>query len=144
MTENNQSGSDGRRSGSGRGSPCSPQRAEPAAHKAQKAMKTKTVNIPRINRTDKGEPCDDHSWPRCTVKSVETRKRDLVIRISDWTRDKDEPAYDVECYLHGVYDWNESKSFTLNKPEGGRRTKAEAKTAAILFAQFQIQSLMNS
>ena len=70
-----------------------------------------------------------HQWPRCAVKSVETRKRDLVIRIADWTRTKNAPTYDVELYIGGVCDWNESDSF---------RTKA----AAIKFAQDQIAKLL--
>jgi hypothetical protein len=69
------------------------------------------------------------SWPRNLVKSIETRKRDLVIRIANWTRDKDEPAYDVECFIKGVYDWNESKVCA---------TKADA----IDFAQSQIAKLL--
>ena len=31
-------------------------------------------------------------WPRNKVKSIECRKRDLIVRITDWTKDKDEPA----------------------------------------------------
>jgi hypothetical protein len=75
------------------------------------------------------------SWPRHIVKSVETRKCDLVIRIADWTRDKYEPAYHVEVYHKGVYDWNESKSFTT-KSSG--KTKREARDEAVAFAQTQI------
>jgi len=58
------------------------------------------------------ESPNSHHWPRKKTPSVECRKRDLVIRITDWTRDEDEPAYDVEVYVGGVYDWNESQSFT--------------------------------
>jgi len=47
---------------------------------------------------------NEHQWPRSEAKTVECRKRDLVIRISDWSRDKDEPAFDVEVYIGGVYD----------------------------------------
>ncbi len=75
-----------------------------------------------------------HSWPRNKVSSVKTRPRDLVIRITNWLTDKDEPAYDVECYIAGVYDWNESKSFTLSS---GLSAK-EARLSAIEFAQRQI------
>lgn len=75
------------------------------------------------------------SWPRHTTKSVETRKKDLVVRITDWTRDKEEPAYDVEVYIRGVYDWNESKSFTTRS---SKRTKREAKSLAVAFASQQI------
>lgn len=80
-------------------------------------------------------------WPRKAVSSVETRKRDLVIRISDWTRQSPntgEPAYDVECYVGGVYDFNESKTFTLSSG----LTKAQAKAKAIEYAQAQIAKLL--
>lgn len=78
------------------------------------------------------KPSDnEHQWPRQAVKTIETRKRDLVIRIADWSRDKDEPAFDVEVYIGGVHDWNESKSCTFR--EYG--TKEAAKTAAVKFAQ---------
>jgi len=75
------------------------------------------------------------SWPKHKVTSVECRKRDLVIRIADWTRDKHEPAYDVECYVAGEYDWDISKSF-CTKSAG--QTKAEARAQAADFAQAQI------
>lgn len=75
------------------------------------------------------------SWPKNKVGSVEARKRDLVIRVSDWTQDKDEPAYDVEVYIRGIYDWNESETFTT-KSSG--RSRAEAKRLAIAFAQAQV------
>lgn len=78
------------------------------------------------------------SWPRNTVKSIDCRKKDSIIRIADWTRDKDEPAYDVECYVRGVYDWSLSKTFCTN----ANRTKAQARTAAIAFAQEQIGKLV--
>lgn len=79
------------------------------------------------------------SWPRNTTKTVETRKRDLVIRITDWTRDRDEPAYDVEVYDRGVYDWNQSKTF---RTKHAGRTAAEARHDAIAFAQAKIASLL--
>ena len=94
------------------------------------------MKVPTINRTDRGEPINESSWPRNTVKSVETRKRDVVIRLADWTRDRDEPAYDVEVYIHGVYDWNESQSFTTRN---GGRTKPQARAEAVAFAQAQIE-----
>lgn len=72
-------------------------------------------------------------WPRMATKSVETRKKDLVIRITDWMRDKDEPAYDVEVYIGGVYDWNESEVFALSSG----RTKEQCKADAIAFAHKQ-------
>lgn len=79
----------------------------------------------------------DTSWPRNTVKSVETRKRDLVIRITDWSRDRDEPAYDVEIYDRGVYDWNQSETFSTRR--GGKKA---AKLAASKFAAAQIAKLL--
>lgn len=79
-----------------------------------------------------------HHWPRHEVATVECRKRDLVIRIADWTADRDEPAFDVECYIGGVYDWNESNGFALNSG----LSKAEAKQRAIKFAQQQIAKLL--
>ena len=79
-----------------------------------------------------------HNWPRHAVKSVECRKRDLVIRITDWMSDKDEPAFDVELYIGGVYDWNESESFTKYR----LKTPARCKAAAIEYAQKQIAKLL--
>ena len=80
-------------------------------------------------------------WPCCETKAVECRKRDLVIRVSDWTRqsiETGEPAYDVECYIGGIYDWNESKTFTLHSG----LTKKQAKQKAIEYAQAQIARLL--
>ena len=77
-------------------------------------------------------------WPRKAVKTIETRKRDLVIRIADWSKDREEPAFDVECYIGGVYDWHESESFTFYE----HKTKSAAKTAAITYAQAQITKLL--
>lgn len=84
---------------------------------------------------------NEHQWPRHEVKSIECRKRDLVIRIADWSRQSAKaggPAYDVEVYIGGVYDWNESK--THSKYEHGNITAA--KKAAIEFAQTQIAKLL--
>lgn len=81
-----------------------------------------------------------HQWPRKATPSIECRKRDLIIRIADWTRQSPntgEPAYDVEVYVGGVYDFNLSKSFTLRE-----QTKAQAKAGAIAFAKSQIESLL--
>ena len=77
-------------------------------------------------------------WPRCNVKSVECRKRDLVVRIADWSRDKDEPAFDVEVYIGGVYDWEQSESFTFRK-YGTRKAAAKAATE---FAAEQIKNII--
>jgi len=79
---------------------------------------------------------DEHSWPRNKVESIRTRKRDLVIRIADWTHDKHEPAYDVEVYIAGVYDWNKSQIFTT---KSFPRTKQEARELAVKYAQQQIE-----
>ncbi len=84
---------------------------------------------------------NEHQWPRCETPTVECRKRDLVIRISDWTRQSPrtgEPAYDVEVYIGGVYDWNESETFTLFT----LKTKTAARAAAVAFAQAQIAKLL--
>ena len=80
-----------------------------------------------------------NSWPRKMVKSVETRERDVVIRLTDWTTDKDEPAYDVEVYAHGVYDWNESKCFCT---KSANRSKREARILAIDFAAKQFSKFV--
>ena len=88
-------------------------------------------------RTSKNE----HSFPRNPVNTVECRKRDLVIRIADWSRQSlqsGEPAWDVEVIIGGVYDWNESQTFTLRE----YRTKIAAKLAAIEFAGKQIRKLL--
>jgi hypothetical protein len=81
---------------------------------------------------------NEHHWPRHEVKSVECRKQDLVLRITNWMKDKDEPGYDVEVCIGGVYDWNESESFTIYS----LKTEAKAKAAAIEFAQQQIAKLL--
>ncbi len=83
----------------------------------------------------------EHHWPRWQAKEIKCRKDDLVVRITDWTLDKDEPAYDVELYIGGVYDWNESETFTTKNHTPPRSNK-EAKTAAIEFAQKQIAKLL--
>ena len=75
------------------------------------------------------ESNNEYRWPRKAVRSVETRKRDLVIRISNWTLNRDQPGFDVECYIGGVYDWNQSQVLP---------TKAQAVT----FAQQQIAKLL--
>jgi hypothetical protein len=59
-----------------------------------------------------------NQWPRTAVPSIECRKRDLVVRIADWHRcnpDIGTAGYDVEVYIGGVYDWNESKNFNTKK-----------------------------
>ena len=79
-----------------------------------------------------------HNWPRQRVETISCRKQDFIIRIADWSKDEDEPAYDVEVYIGGVYDWDQSKSCT--KFEYG--TMHKAKQAAILFAQEQTLKLL--
>lgn len=81
---------------------------------------------------------NEHQWPRQAVKSIDCRKRDLVVRIADWSRDKEEPAYDVEVYVGGVYDWNLSE--TCTKRHYG--TLAAAKQAAIAIATTRIADLL--
>ena len=81
---------------------------------------------------------NEHQWPRNAVANVETRKRDLVIRITNWMDDRDEPAYDVECYIGGVYDWNESESFTMFE----HKSKTVCKRKALEYAQAQIAKLL--
>lgn len=68
--------------------------------------------------------------PRYPVESIDFRQRDLIIRIADWTDDKDAPCYDVEFYQAGFYDWNKSHSFDTSIL-GAR----EAKKRAIEHAQ---------
>ena len=80
---------------------------------------------------------NEHSWPRNAVKTIECRKRDLVVRIADWSRQSlqsGEPAWDVEVYVGGVYDWNQSETCTVRE----HGTKAKAKAAAIAFAARKI------
>ena len=75
---------------------------------------------------------NEHQFPRQAVKTIETRKRDLLIRISDWSRIKPENGtggFDVECYIGGVYDFNESKNF-------------DTRQEAAQFAQAQIARLL--
>lgn len=77
-------------------------------------------------------------FPRKKVNSVECRKRDLVIRIADWMKDKEEPGFDVEVYVGGVYDWNESNGFCLSSGI----SKKQAKEMAISYAKEQIERLL--
>lgn len=81
---------------------------------------------------------NEHHWPRNKVASVDCRKRDLVIRIANWMNDKDEPAYDVETYIGGVYDWHKSQCFT--RRAFGKPSVCKAK--AIEYAQKQIAKLL--
>lgn len=78
-------------------------------------------------------------WPRQGVKSVECRKRDVVVRVADWTKCKSQEAsIDVEVYIGGVYDFNESKSFSLWQG----LTLSEAKRQAANFAGTQIAKFL--
>ena len=72
---------------------------------------------------------DKRGWPKCSTKKIECRERDLIIRIANWTKDMDEPGYDVEVYIGGVYDWNESRV-------------CETKCKAIEFSKKQIEKLL--
>lgn len=87
------------------------------------------------------ETQNEHHWPRNRVESILCRPRDLIIRIADWTRDPCEPGYCVEVYIGGVYDWNESKTFTT-KNHVPPRTNKQAKAEAIVFASAQIGKLL--
>ena len=43
------------------------------------------------------------------------RKKDLaVVKIVDWSKDKDEPAIDVEVYINGLFDIEQSKVFSIS------------------------------
>ncbi len=81
---------------------------------------------------------NEHSWPRHAVKTVEARKRDLIVRIANWMKDKDEPGYDVEVYIGGAYDWNESECFTMFE----HKDAAKCKALAVEFAAKQIAKLL--
>ncbi len=87
----------------------------------------------KIKETD-----NEHNWPRKKVNNLECRERDLVVRIANWLDDSDEPAYDVEVYIGGVYDWNESKSFTLYE----YKNATTALGLAVVYAQYQIAKLL--
>ena len=96
------------------------------------------INFVSEQKPLKPSPPGSHGFPRHAVKSVDTRKRDLVVRIANWLRDKDEPAYDVEVYSGGVYDNDASKTFALSSG----LTKEQAKQQAIDFACEQIRKLL--
>ena len=83
----------------------------------------------RFNMKRIKESPNKERWPRCKVNKIECRKRDLIVRIADWTRDKDEPAFDVEVYVGGIYDFNLSQV-------------CKTKTEAIAFASKQIASIL--
>lgn len=85
------------------------------------------------------QPSDNvNHWPRHAVSSIETRKRDLVVRIADWTRMKEEPTYDVEVYVGGVYDWHLSATIRVSD----HTNKEAAKQAAVRIAQLRIAELL--
>jgi hypothetical protein len=77
-------------------------------------------------------------WPRNRVKTIDCRGRDLIVRIADWMTDKDEPAFDVEVYIGGVYDFNESETFTMFK----YKDQNICKQKAIEFAQQKIAAIL--
>lgn len=68
-------------------------------------------------------------YPNRKVESIECRKRDLIVRIADWTRTKDAPYYDVETYVGGIYSQEHSGQF-LTKQEA--TTFASAKMIELL------------
>lgn len=100
------------------------------ANPAQREQEARQMKVLRRGQTES-------SWPRQRVKNVDCRKRDLVIRLTDWLDDKNEPAYDVECYIGGVYDWHESQSFTLHK----YHEASKCKQLALAFMQRQTAKL---
>jgi hypothetical protein len=95
------------------------------------------------------ETPNEHHWPRKKVQTVDCRTRDLVFRIADWTTDQDEPGYDVETYIGGVYDWNESAVFTRweiqqaqpGRPNG-RPWKVTARKQAMEFVRERMAKLL--
>lgn len=56
-----------------------------------------------------------NGYPNRPVPSIECRKRDLVVRIANWTRTKDCPTYDVETYIGGIYSQEHSGQFTTKE-----------------------------
>ena len=80
----------------------------------------------------------EKTWPKHLVKSIDCRKKDLIIRITDWTKDKNEPAFDVEFYYKGVYDFTKSKSFTT------KSSNTTKKHALILAKDFACKLIMES
>jgi len=102
-----------------------------AGNRIENDRKDRSMEL--IKETD-----NEHNWPRKRFKAVPCGQRDLVIKVADWTGDPGHPAFDVECYIGGVYDWNESKSFSFSSPV----TKEKAKKAAIAFARKQIAKLL--
>jgi hypothetical protein len=81
-----------------------------------------------------------NGFPRQAYKSVDCRKRDLVIRIANWTKlsEENSAGYDVEVYIGGIYDFNESETFAISNTID----KSQAKNQAIKFAQKQIAKLL--
>ena len=110
----------------------------PVAQYVVDAIKILHESLAREYGTDGTDTENEHHWPNHNCPTVKVRKRDLVIRIANWTRDKGEPAYDVEVYIGGVYAGNESTVCPVR--EHGTRSKAKA--AAVAFAQAQIAKLL--
>ena len=81
-----------------------------------------------------------NGFPRKAYNSVDCRKRDLVIRIANWTKlsQNNSAGYDVEVYMGGIYDFDESKTFTISNTID----KSQVKNQAIKFAQEQIAKLL--
>lgn len=70
---------------------------------------------------------------------LECRKRDLVIRIADWSEDEHEPGYDVEVYLNGAYVRKHSKCCTVHQYQ----SIEVAKERAFGFAAEKIKELIS-
>jgi len=65
-------------------------------------------------------------------KIIPIRKRDLlIIKIADWSKDKDEPAIDLEVYKNGKFDSKLSAVYGIGNEYGYQSpTKRLALTAA--------------
>ena len=60
------------------------------------------------------------------MKNTPLRRRDLVtIKLVDWSKDKDEPAYDVEIYKKGVFNSKLSKIFSTKEDKDIAYSKAK-------------------
>lgn len=71
--------------------------------------------------------------------SVLARQRDLVIRIADWTRDSNEPGFDVEVYVTGDYSYQESETFTTRS---SWHTRKQAREQTVDFVCKQVRKLL--
>ncbi len=72
------------------------------------------------------------------IKDLKLRDRDiLTIRITDWSDDnlQDEPAIDVEIYINGEYQFDESKVFSINPKNNKFQALEQARKFAISFVK---------